>query len=265
MEKLIAVLLGLMIFIGWEAGRPFFAFSPGHWVRAGHNAPVGLTNALIANFLFAGLIVFIFSRIVTEPFGLLGIIAMPPWARFAATLLILDLWTYWWHRFNHTLPFLWRFHRAHHTDTEMGATTAYRFHPIEIIISSLLRIPLILLLCLSPEGLLWYEVILTLSILFHHANISIGRRADSRLRMVVVSPIMHKLHHSVEPAEFSSNYSSTLSIWDRLFNSWTATDQPERIKLGLNIYRDLRWQNYKGIMLTPFKRSGSRPKPFGKK
>jgi sterol desaturase/sphingolipid hydroxylase (fatty acid hydroxylase superfamily) len=155
------------------------------------------------------------------------------------------------------LSYLWRFHRVHHTDTEMDTTTAYRFHPVEFVLSSILRMSIILLLGLKPEGLLWYEVVLTVSIVFHHSNISIGKRADSIIRTVIVSPIMHKLHHSVKPAEFSSNYSSTLSIWDRLFRSWTETDDPEAITLGLNIYRDMRWQSYPGIMMTPFRRSGS--------
>lgn len=257
MEKLIAIGLSLGVFVTWEALRPFYAFGPRHWLRAGYNALVGASNAVLANLLFAGLMSWVLTTVSTEPFGLLGLIRMPEWARFALTLLLLDVWTYWWHRFNHTIPFLWRFHRAHHTDTEMGATTAYRFHPGEIIFSSILRIPLILALGLKPEGLLWYEVILTVNVVFHHSNINVGRRLDSVLRLLIVSPIMHKLHHSVKPKEFSSNYSSTLSVWDRLFGSWTETDKPEEIKLGLNIYRDPWWQGYKGIMLTPFKGSRS--------
>jgi sterol desaturase/sphingolipid hydroxylase (fatty acid hydroxylase superfamily) len=257
MEKLIAIAVSLGIFVTWEASRPFFAFGPGHWFRALYNALVGATNAVLANLLFAGVMAWMLSKVATEPFGLLGLFGMPQWARFALTLLLLDIWTYWWHRFNHTIPFLWRFHRAHHTDTEMGATTAYRFHPGEIIMSSILRIPLILALGLEPEGLLWYEVILTVNVVFHHSNINVGTRVDSMIRNVIVSPVMHKLHHSVKPKEFSSNYSSILSVWDRVFGSWTETDKPDEIKLGLAIYRDPRWQGYKGIMLTPFKGSRS--------
>lgn len=257
MEKLIAIGLSLGIFITWETLRPFFAFGPGHWLRAGYNVLVGATNAVLGNLLFAGAMAWVLSKVATAPFGLLGLMGIPQWARFVLTLLLLDIWTYWWHRFNHTIPFLWRFHRAHHTDTEMGASSAYRFHPGEIIFSSILRIPLILALGLKPEGLLWYEVILTVNVVFHHSNINVGSRIDSMIRRVIVSPIMHKLHHSVKPREFSSNYSSILSVWDRLFGSWTETDKPEEIQLGLNIYRDPWWQGYRGIMLTPFKGSRS--------
>lgn len=257
MEKIVAVAASLAVFLTWEAARPFFSFERGHWLRSGQNALVGVTNALLTSLVFAGVMAWVLSQVTTEPFGLLGLIAIPEWARFVLTLLVLDVWTYWWHRLNHVIPILWRFHRAHHTDTEMGATTAYRFHPVEIVFSSILRVPIILLLGLKPEGLLWYEVILTVSIVFHHSNISVGPKVDSLLRTVIVSPVMHKLHHSVKPREFSSNYSSTLSIWDRVFGSWTETDEPEAIKLGLNIYRDTRWQSYPGIMMTPFRRSGS--------
>ncbi|MFH2113959.1 MAG: sterol desaturase family protein [Spirochaetota bacterium] len=218
---------------------------------------MGATNAVLSNLLFAGVMAWVLSKVATEPYGLLGLMGIHHWTTFALTLLLLDIWTYWWHRFNHTIPFLWRFHRAHHTDTERGATSAYRFHPGEIIMSSILRIPLIPALGLKPEGLLWYEVILSVSVVFHHSNISVGTRVDSMIRLVIVSPIMHKLHHSVKPREFSSNYSSTLSVWDRLFGSWTETDKLEEIQLGPAICRDPWWQGYRGIMLTPFKGSRS--------
>lgn len=259
MEKALSVAASLAVFITWEAVRPFFAFAEGHWYRAAANALVGVTNTLLGRLLFAWVYARAFSALSSGRVGLLGLFDMPAWAGIALTMLMLDLWSYWWHRFNHTIPFLWRFHRAHHTDTEMGATSAYRFHPVEIIFSSILRLPLILVLGLEPEGLLLYESILTVSIAFHHANIGIGVKADAALRSVIVSPVMHKLHHSVKPAEFSSNYSSILSVWDRLFGTWTETEKPEGIRLGLNIYRDRWWQGYLGIMLTPFRGSSSAP------
>jgi sterol desaturase/sphingolipid hydroxylase (fatty acid hydroxylase superfamily) len=259
MEKVLAVVASLAVFITWEAVRPFFAYGKGHWYRAGANALVGVTNTVLGRILFAWVYAQAFFALSSGRVGLLGLFDLPTWAGIALTILLLDLWSYWWHRFNHTIPFLWRFHRAHHTDTEMGATSAYRFHPVEIIFSSVLRLPLILLLGLKPQGLLLYESILTVSIAFHHANIGIGARADAALRSVIVSPVMHKLHHSVKPAEFSSNYSSILSVWDRIFDTWTTTEKPEDIRLGLNIYRDHWWQGYRGIMLTPFRSNASIP------
>lgn len=260
MEKMIATAVSLAIFITWETLRPFFSFGARHWFRGVSNALVGLTNTVLGRLLFSGVYAWTFSVFPADRVGLLGLFTMPFWAEIALTILLLDLWSYWWHRFNHTILFLWRFHRAHHTDTEMGATTAYRFHPVEIIFSSVLRLPLILILGLRPEGLLLYESILTVSVTFHHANIGIGARADAAVRTFIVSPVMHKLHHSVKPGEFSSNYSSILSLWDRLFGTWTETDKPHEIRLGLAIYRDKWWQSYWGILLTPFKGSASAPR-----
>ncbi len=257
MGKAAAMALSLAVFLAWEALKPYYAYKSGHWLRSLNNAIVGLFNAAFARLAFAGLGYWALSLAADARFGLLNIVALPSWASIALTMLVLDLWTYWWHRLNHTVNFLWRFHRAHHTDTEMGVTTAYRFHPVELALSSLLRVPLILAFGLKPEGLLWYELILNVSIAFHHANLGIGDKADALVRALFVSPIMHKLHHSVEPREFSSNYSSILSLWDRLFGSWTVTDKPRGIVLGLRVYRDERWQSVIGILLTPFKRSGS--------
>ncbi len=261
MEKTVAMALSLALFLAWEALKPYYAYESGHWLRSLNNALVGLFNAAFARLAFAGLSYWALTLAAEARFGLLNIADLPTWAGIALTMLALDLWTYWWHRLNHTVNFLWRFHRAHHTDTEMGVTTAYRFHPVELAFSSLLRVPLILAFGLKPEGLLWYELALNVSVAFHHANLGIGDKADAFLRLVFVSPIMHKLHHSVEPREFSSNYSSILSLWDRLFKSWTVTDSPRAIVLGLRVYRDRSWQSVPGILLTPFKRSGSALRP----
>ncbi len=257
MGKAVAIVLSLAVFQAWEAFKPYYAYASGHWLRSLNNAFIGLFNAAFARLAFAGLSYWALSLAADARFGLLNMAALPPWASIALTMLALDLWTYWWHRLNHTVNFLWRFHRAHHTDTEMGVTTAYRFHPVELALSSLLRVPLILAIGLKPEGLLWYELVLNVSIAFHHANLSIGEKAEAIVRVFIVSPIMHKLHHSVEPREFSSNYSSILSLWDRLFGSWTTTAAPRDIVLGLRVYRDERWQSVLGILLTPFRRSGS--------
>lgn len=256
MEKTVAVAASLVVFIVWESLRPYFAFGKGHALRELWNALVGATDALLGRVLFGGVMAWLFTYLDSNPAGLLSLADFPFPVEIALTLIFLDLWSYWWHRFNHTVSFLWRFHRAHHTDTEMCATSAYRFHPVEILFSSVLRIPLVFALGLRMEGLILYEAVLAVSIAFHHANIGIGSRADSILRLFIVSPVMHKLHHSVLPREFSSNYSSILSVWDRLFGTWTGTDKPEDIKLGLNIFRNTVWQGYWGILRTPFVRSG---------
>lgn len=258
MQKSIALAAGFAIFLAWEYARPFFKYSKNHWVRTLHNIGIAALNGLIGRFVFAYPTYLVLSGESFADFGLLRALPLPAPAAFALGFLSLDLWTYWWHRINHTVPLFWRFHRAHHTDTEMDASTAFRFHPGEIVFSSLLRIPLFLLLGLPPAVLPWYEAVLAFSTLFHHANLGIGLAADAVVRNIVVSPIMHKLHHSVESHEFSSNYSSIFSWWDRLFGSWTETAEPEKIILGLRVYRDESRQRLWGILTTPF--TSGRPK-----
>lgn len=261
MQKMIVMFIGLVIFLLWENLRPFFPFGRKHIRRTFSNLGVALTNTIIGRFVFALPMLWILSQGTFESFGLLKLIPMSRGGTFAVSIILLDLWSYWWHRINHTIGFFWKFHRAHHTDTEMAAATAFRFHPIEIIFSSILRIILLTLLGISTDALILYETILVFSILFHHSNIAVPQRVDAIIRVLFVSPVMHKLHHSILPAEFQSNYTSIFSFWDRLFKSYSETEQPEEISLGLKIFRSESDQHYLGIMLNPFKNSGGREDP----
>ena len=127
---------------------------------------------------------------------------------------------YAWHRINHRVPFLWRFHRVHHSDAQMDVTTASRFHTGEIALSSLLRIPLILALGVTAWQLVLYETMMFGVVQFHYANIALPPRAESVVSRVIVTPTMHKVHHSRWQPETDSNYSAMLSVWDRLFGSF---------------------------------------------
>ena len=138
-------------------------------------------------------------------------------------LLVLDAFTYFWHRANHRLPFLWRFHRVHHADAKMDVTTASRFHIGEIAMSSVLRMPLLFLTGIRLWELGIFEAAMLLVVQFHHANIGVGARLDRWLRLFIVTPAMHKVHHSRVSVETNSNYSSLLSVWDRVFGTYRVT------------------------------------------
>ena len=165
----------------------------------------------------------------------------------------MDGWTYGWHRLNHRVPFLWRFHRAHHSDAQMDVTTASRFHIGEILFSNCLRIPLILLLGIQLWELVLYETALLAVIQFHHANVGVPPRLDQLLRCFIVTPAMHKVHHSRWQPETDSNYSSLLSIWDRLFRSFRLRDDPRTIQFGLDEFARPENQTLAGILKTPLK------------
>ncbi len=171
---------------------------------------------------------------------------------FVSGLLFLDFWTYWWHRLNHRIGFLWRFHRVHHMDKEMNVTTALRFHTGEFLLSFILRLMLIMGLGLSYKLIVIYDILLNVSVNFHHSNIKINNRFDSILQFLVVSPNMHKVHHSIKYSENNSNFSSLLSVWDKVFKSYKQNKPVTKIKYGLKEYNNQEDSLLKTI-LNPFK------------
>ena len=177
---------------------------------------------------------------------------LPVWAQWLIILLLFDLWQYTWHRINHRVRFLWRFHSVHHVDADMDASTAVRFHPVEIMLSFLARTVVMSLLGMSVGQMLLYESILLPVILFHHSNIKIPERSDRALRWLIVTPYMHWVHHSERQPETDSNYSSLLSVWDRIFRSFRLRPDPERIVLGLDSYPEVNWRSIRGSLMMPF-------------
>lgn len=152
--------------------------------------------------------------------GLFNALAWPPWLEFALSLLLLDLAIYWQHRLLHALPWLWPLHRVHHTDTTLDATSALRFHPFEIALSLAVKLALVLALGVSASAILAFEILLSSFALFTHANLALPPRLDRALRWALVTPTMHRVHHSTLDAEQRSNYGFHLSLWDRLFRSY---------------------------------------------
>lgn len=242
--------MGLALFWGWESLQPFRHFGAGRLRHAGRNLAVALANALVLGLIFGTLIVTVSGWADTHRLGLLRRLDMPEWARLVLALVLLDGWTYLWHRANHTIGFLWRFHRMHHSDERMDVTTATRFHPGELTISSLLHVALIPLLGLNVWQLLAYEAILIAITQLHHANISLGR-LDAPLRWLIVTPDMHKVHHSNWRPETDSNYASVLSLWDRLARTFRRRDDPAALRYGLDDFAGEKWQTVGGMLTTP--------------
>lgn len=243
----------LAVLLLWETAAPFFLFPKGG-ARLAHGAKnmlLGITNGLVTSLGFAGLWWWAAEASARQGFGLLHAMAWPGAVKVALAVLLLDAWTYAWHRMNHRLGFLWRFHRVHHSDPRMDVTTANRFHLGEIVLSSVLRIPLIYLLGLRLEHLALYELMMFAVVQFHHANISLGARADRVLSWFIVTPFMHKIHHSRWQPETDSNYSAFLSVWDRVFRSFRTTPDPAKLRLGLDEFADEASQSMAGMLKTP--------------
>lgn len=251
----------LILLLLWETGAPFFQFWRGKdRLRHGwRNVFLGVANAVMTSLVFVGIWLMASKWALKHEFGLLNRISLDPFTEGIIAVLSLDCWTYFWHRLNHRIPFLWRFHRVHHSDAEMDVTTANRFHTGEILMSSVLRIPLIVILGIKIEQLALYEILMFSVVQFHHANISISRPLDRLLGIFIVTPFMHKVHHSRWQPETDSNYSSLLSIWDRLFKSFRVNPNPETLKLGLDSFDSPDQQNFTGLLKTPWKAKDHQP------
>ena len=243
-----AVLLALLWL--WETRRPFLKAGD-RWRHAGHNLALALTNALILAFTVSVATAAVAAWTSARDYGLLAQISLSAPLQFILALLLLDAWMYLWHRANHLLPVLWRFHRMHHSDPAMDVTTAARFHLGEHLGSAALRIALIPLLGWNLWHLVIYDTLVIALTQFHHANISLGKW-DRWLRLVIVTPDMHKMHHSDQRTETDSNFSTVLSVWDRLAGTFTMRRDVSTVVFGLREFTDPGWQKWRGLWKTPF-------------
>jgi sterol desaturase/sphingolipid hydroxylase (fatty acid hydroxylase superfamily) len=249
--KRTAPVLLLALFWCWETWRPFFGQKEGRLKHAGHNLAVAVLNTVVIGLAFGYVMVVVTGWTQENQIGLLNNLGLGWPIRFVLGLVLLDCWMYFWHWANHVIPFLWRFHRMHHTDRHMDVTTATRFHLGEHVISTVLKLGLLPLLGLEVWQLLVYDTLVIAVTQFHHADISLGQW-DRWLRLVIVTPDMHKVHHSDWHPETNSNYSTVLSIWDRLFGSFRMRSDPRTMVFGLREFTDLAWQGWWGMLKTPF-------------
>lgn len=259
--QVIAAFAGLVIMLMWESAQPFFdLFRESRRERGVHiirNLIVGGINTLLIAVVFVGAWIVAAGWAEQHGIGLLNWLSddagLPAWAHAIGAVLLLDAWTYVWHRLNHVIPFFWRFHRVHHSDAQMDVTTASRFHVGEIFFSSAIRIILIPLFGVYIWELLLYETLMFAVVQFHHANIALSPALDRVLRLVIVTPGMHKVHHSRWQPETDSNYSAFLSIWDRLFRSFRTREDLNAIRLGLDEFDRKEDASFKGVMRMPLK------------
>lgn len=252
--------VGLIILLLVETVHPYFDFYKGSFKKRGvhfaANLALGIVNALLNAILFVGLWLWAATWAESNNFGILNWISapIPVWLRVIFAVLLFDFWMYIWHRMNHQIPFLWRFHRVHHSDSTMDVSTATRFHTGEIFFSSLLRIPVIILLGIYLWELLIYEILVALVVQFHHANINLPGKMDNVLRWLIVTPHMHKVHHSRWRPETDSNFSTIFSFWDRIWRTFRLHDPLHTLKMGLDEFDTEEDQKVKGLFSMPFRK-----------
>ena len=171
--------------------------------------------------------------------GILPVFGLNGLAAGLIAFLVLDLAVWFQHWASHKVPVLWRIHRVHHADGDVDVTTALRFHPIEILLSFMFKGAVIVALGGPVEAVLIFEIVLNGAAMFNHANIAMPRWMDGALRLLMVTPDMHRVHHSVRSSETDSNYGFNLSVWDRVFRTYTA--QPKDGHLGMKIGLGPEW------------------------
>ncbi|HKQ75732.1 MAG TPA: sterol desaturase family protein, partial [Blastocatellia bacterium] len=242
---------GLILLLALESWIPAAGNRRRRLRHTARNLSLWLLNALAVALLAAPIIANVAGWTKASRFGLLNLLSLPPAIATVTAILIFDGLLYLMHRANHQIGFLWRFHRVHHSDPEMDSTTAMRFHAGEVLISSALRLAVIPLLGITLWQLLVYESLMLPVILFHHSNVSFPEKADWWLRSLVVSPAMHRVHHSRARVETDSNYSIIFSFWDRIGRTFQLRKDGRPVDFGLAEYDGEEWQRVSGLLTTP--------------
>lgn len=191
----------------------------------------------------------------TKGWGLFNMIDLPVWLEIILAIIILDVMIYWQHVASHHIPFLWALHKVHHADRDIDVTTGSRFHPLEIALSMGYKMILVVILGPAVLAVIIFEIILNGCAMFNHSNVKLPVGFDRVLRRFIVTPDMHRVHHSSITAETNSNYGFSLSIWDRIFGSYTA--QPakghEGMEIGLSDYQSSAPSSLTWSLILPFK------------
>lgn len=246
----------------WEVVAPRRSRSFSRWARWPGNLGIVVLNTLVVRALFSVAAVGLAVSVEQRGWGLLNIVDLPPWLAFLLAVALLDLIIYLQHVVFHAVPVLWRLHRMHHTDLDLDVTSGARFHPIEIVLS--MGIKMVAVVALGPPAVavIVFEVVLNATAMFNHSNVSMPASVERVLRWVVVTPDMHRVHHSVLARETNSNFGFNLPWWDRLFGTYRA--QPAAghagMTIGLEEFRSPGNLRLDRMLLQPFKgKAGDSP------
>jgi sterol desaturase/sphingolipid hydroxylase (fatty acid hydroxylase superfamily) len=240
----------------WELAAPRRALTVSKAVRWLNNLGLVALNTVLLRLLFPAAAVGVAAWAQQQGWGLLNHFAPPFWAAVLISVVAMDFVIWLQHVMVHAIPLLWRLHRVHHADPDYDVTTGARFHPVEIVLSMLIKFATILLLGPPLAGVILFEVILNGMAMFNHGNVRLPEAADRVLRTLLVTPDMHRVHHSVEDDETNSNFGFNLSLWDRLFGTYRAQPRGghEGMRIGIHRYREPAQVSWlPGLLSLPFK------------
>lgn len=247
----------LAVVAAWEAIAPRRQLTDNKGRRWLTNLSLIVIDTAVVRFFLPVLPVGMALVAQQHGWGILNVIALPTWIKTILAVVALDLVIYLQHVLFHFLPIMWRLHRMHHTDLDIDVTTGSRFHPIEILISMGIKVATVSLIGTPAVAVVVFEVALNATSQFNHGNIRIRDTLDRWLRLFVVTPDMHRVHHSIIPRETNSNFGFNLPWWDRLCGTYRP--QPEQghmaMTIGLKEFRDPATLNLPRLLIQPFARN----------
>ena len=254
----LSVSVGLLsVFVVWEWLAPRRRVAAHRGVRWSGNLGIQLIDALVLRLFFPGAAVGVAVWLQHQDIGVLAWLELPFVLEALISLLVLDLAVYVQHVFAHRWPWLWRLHRMHHSDLHLDATSGLRFHPLEILLSMVWKSLVLVALGAPPAAVLLFELALNGTAIFNHANIRLPARWDRKLRWVVVTPDMHRVHHSIYRQETNSNYGFNLPWWDRCFGTYR--EQPRDghadMRIGIPQFRQFPESRLDRLLLQPLRAS----------
>jgi|SRR5882672_1317640 len=257
-EPLIRLGSFLLVFVAiaaWEMLSPRRRSLLGRRPRWIHNLGLLLVDIAVLRIFVPGAAVALALIGEARGWGLINTLSLPVWAAVPLTVALLDLVIYFQHVMFHAVPTLWRLHRVHHTDLDFDVTTATRFHPIEIIISTGIKCAAVVAIGAPAVAVLVFEVLLSATAMFNHANAHLPQPLDRLLRWLIVTPDMHRVHHSIVYNETNSNFAFNLAWWDRLFGTYRA--QPaaghESMTIGVDAFRSVEDQRLDRLLMQPLR------------
>jgi len=250
----------------WELAAPRRKQELGRKTRWPGNLGVVALDTLLVRLIFPMGAVAIALAAEARGWGLFNVFRVPAWVAVPAGVILLDLGIYLQHVLFHAVPALWRLHRMHHADLAFDVTTGVRFHPVEILLSMIIKLGVVTALGAPALAVLVFEVLLNATSMFNHGNVTLPQGIDRILRWVVVTPEMHRVHHSIKARETNSNFGFNLPWWDRLLGTYR--DQPEAGHLGMTIgieqFRDPAEQRLDRMLTQPF-RDDAKTYPLGQR
>lgn len=258
-EPLIRIIFFLGTFVAmaiWEVVAPRRERAISRLVRWTNNLGIVVIDTVLVRFTFPILAVGLALMAQSQGWGLFNLINIPFWFALILSVLILDLTVYLQHVMLHAVPVLWRIHRMHHADLEFDVSTGLRFHPVEMLLSMGIKLAAIAVLGPPAVAVLVFEVLLNATTMFNHSNIHLPATVDRILRYMIVTPDMHRVHHSIHPDETNSNFGFNLSWWDRLLGTYRPQprDGHEAMTIGIEQFRTPRdlWIDY--MLVQPLRK-----------